>query len=65
MTDEQILEAMHLHYVDGMRLVDVGERFGKSRSAMAGIMKRIRDDTNVSDPDGILNGTMPERWWAR
>lgn len=65
LSDIQILEAMHRHYNEGMSLSDAGAPIGKGRNSMAGLMKRIRDDTNASDPDGNQNGTMPAKWWKK
>jgi len=64
-TDEDILTALDLYDHEGMTATAIAQRFGKSKGAVLGLFKRIRDEMNKSDPDGNQNGTMPRKWWKR
>ncbi len=65
LTDEQILEILALHDVDGLSFAEVGKRVGKTRSAIAGLKRRVNWDTDMVDETPELNGTLPARWWKR
>ena len=64
LTDEQTLEVLHLHEVEGLTAAQIAPRFGKSKNAIIGIIYRTRAETDATD-NGHGNGTMPPRWWAR
>lgn len=64
MTDEDLLTILHLHEVEGLTTTAIASRFGKSKSAICGIIFRIRTETDATD-NGHGNGTMPARWWAK
>lgn len=65
LTDRQILEALDLRDNEGWTMTPLGKRFGKSKSAMIGLLSRINKQTDASDPDGNANGTMPRKWWKK
>lgn len=67
-TDEEALQALHLRDVDRLTAVQIAARFGRSRSAVCGLFKRIADDLAKSGPDAAgkpenLDGGMPPGWW--
>jgi transposase len=62
-TDEQLLTILDLYDNEGMTFKQIGERFGVSKNAIAGLMKRLRDDTNKHFPPCNAEGTMPRKWW--
>ena len=64
-TDAMILQALDMHERQGPAADLVGQRFGVSRSAVLGLIKRIRD---ADVPCGCVrpenrDGGMPARWW--
>jgi hypothetical protein len=65
LTDKQTLEALDLRDNEGWTMTQIGTRFGKSKSAIIGLLSRINKDTDKSDPDNIHNGTMPRKWWKK
>lgn len=65
LTDAQTLEALDLRDNEGWTMTQIGARFGKSKSAMIGLLSRVNKLTDASDPDGNQNGTMPRKWWKR
>lgn len=64
LTDEQILDILHLRDVEGMKYEDIGARYGRSKSAIIGLVYRVNTETDAAD-NGVGNGTMSERWWER
>lgn len=64
-TDEQILTVLDLKDNEGWTLEQIGQRYGKTRSAIAGLINRVRADEEKHDQEGIQNGTMPRKWWKR
>lgn len=74
-SDGELLTILDLIEREGMTLAAVGARFGASRSAMAGIVKRLRDELRASEeaafPPGQgparrpenRDGGMPGQWW--
>ena len=60
-TDEEILHILDLHDNEGLTFVQVGQRIGKSKSAVAGLIYRIKKASEPSCHDG----TIPRRWWVR
>lgn len=64
MTEMQLLEVVRLHEVEGLSAQRIAERFGKTKSAICGIIFRVRTETDATD-NGHSNGTMPPRWWAK
>lgn len=62
-TDGELLQALHMRDVEGRSYTDIGARFGRSKSAMAGAFNRIDRETDESDPQKAGDGTMPEKWW--
>ena len=64
LTDEQILDILHLHEVEGLTASEIGPRFGKTKNAIFGMIFRIRTETDATDT-GHGNGSMPPRWWAK
>ena len=65
LTDQQLLEIMALHEIDGLTAREIAARFGKTRSAICGIIHRINTETDLHDLTPHRNGTMPARWWKR
>ena len=75
LTDVQILDILDRCERQGQSMAEVAERYGMSRSAIAGVLKRVRDDLAVSEtaplPRGSVaaywpenrDGGMPARWW--
>ena len=62
-TDSQMLEILHLHDNEGLKAAQVATRFGTSKSAILGLVHRIRTHTDRFDVTPDRNGTMPPRWW--
>ena len=62
-SDREILQILHLKDVEGLTCRAIGERFGKSKNAIIGLLSRVNKETDASDPDGNGNGTMPPGWW--
>ena len=62
--DEQILEILHLHEVEGLTASEIAPRFRKTKNAIVGLIYRTRTETDLTD-NGHGNGTMPPRWWAK
>lgn len=60
-TDEEILHILDLHDNEGLTFVQVGQRVGKTKSAVSGLIHRIKKASEPSHHDG----TMPRRWWVR
>jgi transposase len=65
MSDEEILEILALHDVDGWSFTQIAKKVRRSRHSIAGIVRRIRFDTDPVDDTPHLNGTLPARWWRR
>jgi transposase len=65
MTDEEILEILSMHEVDGLSFAEVARRTGRTRNSIAGLKRRVNWDTDIVDETPELNGTMPVRWWRR
>lgn len=65
LTDRQALDALDMRDNEGMTLEQIGARLGRSKNTIVGLFNRIRADTDATDADGIGNGTMPRRWWAK
>lgn len=63
LTDMQLLEVVHLHEVEGLSAALIGKRMGRTKSAICGIIFRVRTETDATH-NGHGNGTMPPRWWA-
>jgi hypothetical protein len=63
--EEDILMALHLRDHEGMMFKDIGARLGRTASAVIGLLNRINNDTDKSDPDGNQNGTMKPLWWKK
>lgn len=59
-TDEEILHILDLHDNEGLTFTEIGQRVGKSKSAIAGLAHRIKKVSEPSEHDG----TMPRRWWT-
>lgn len=64
-TEEEILMALHLRDHEGKSWREIGLRFGRTKSAVAGLLFRIDKATDEHDPDGNGNGTMKPLWWRR
>lgn len=67
-TDRQMLDALDLMERQGLSGAEVAVRVGRSRAAVLGMVKRIRDDL-AAVPDLTVkpenrDGAMPARWWA-
>ncbi|KAB2539672.1 hypothetical protein AL035_17855 [Salipiger aestuarii] len=65
--DERFLEAMHRHEVDGMSFAVLARDLCRSRAAVCGMFKRVRD---AEQPCQCVNpenrdGGMPPRWWRK
>lgn len=64
LTDEDLLEMMHLHENEGLPYAAIAERMGRTRNAVAGAISRVRREI-ANDSTAHLDGTMPPRWWKR
>lgn len=77
-TDLRMLQAIDLAEREGLTAAEIAARLGGvSRSAVCGVLKRVRDDLTASEaapfPPGKgpavraenRDGGMPVRWWAR
>jgi hypothetical protein len=73
MSDGDVLDILDLFEGQGLSMGEIGERYGRSRGAIAGLIKRVRDDLAASE-SGLDTGapaTKPEnrdgalgrRWW--
>ena len=74
--DGQLLDILDRTERLGESMAEVGERYGISRSAVAGVLKRIRDDLAKACAAPLrrgdvaaarpanLDGGMAPRWWA-
>lgn len=63
--DELVLEALHLRDHEGLSGPVIAKRLGFTRSALAGLFKRVRDDDDVAgDATRHLDGSLGPRWWA-
>lgn len=65
MSDEALLEALHLRDHEGINTTQLAARFGVTRGSMIGALNRIGKHVDATDPDGNQNGTMPPRRWKR
>ena len=63
LTDTQILRALHMKDHEGRTLVEIGAALGRSRNAIAGMLFRVRHDTEKHDLTPHLNGTQKPNWW--
>lgn len=63
LSDEEILLALDLRDNEGMTMEQIGQRLGRSRNAVSGMMHRINQA--MKDDNGVGNGTMPRKWWKR
>ncbi len=66
--DEVALQILHLRDTTDLTAEHIGRRVGKTRSAVLGIVKRIRDEPiapcECLRPEN-RDGGMPPRWWSR
>lgn len=64
-----MLEALHLIENERHTAVEVAKTMHAkmgvtiTRSAILGMVHRVKKDTDKVDVSPHLNGTMPERWW--
>lgn len=65
MSEEQILECLHMRHHLGLTSTVIVERMRRGRGSVIGAMSRADKHCDASDPDGNQNGTMPPRWWKR
>jgi hypothetical protein len=75
--DEAILDVLDLHHNEGVTLTVMAAKYGRSRSAMCGIVFRINQDTDAAEAAPVAEGEtpaaypkncdggMPRRWWVR
>ncbi len=66
--DMATLEVLDLWY-QGYSASEIAKQFGVSRSAILGLVHRVRADTDrfpseATKPEN-KDGGMPARWWAR
>ncbi len=66
-TDREMLEALDLIERQGLSAARVAQRMGGSRSAVCGLMFRIKTDlakvSDVAVRPANQDGGMPARWW--
>ena len=74
-TDEQLLDILDRAERQGQTMAEIGAHHAASRNAVAGILKRVRDDLAASEaapvPRGQVRAYWPEnqdgalgpRWW--
>ncbi len=65
MSDEQILECLHMRDHLGLTSTVIAQRMRRGRGAVIGAMSRADKGCDETDPDGNQNGTMKPRWWKR
>ena len=70
-SDEDVLQMFDLHEGEGLTATQIGSRLRMSRSAVLGILKRVRDDlaesergSDVRRPEN-MDGAMGRGWWRR
>ena len=73
LTDRQMLDILDLIDGQGESMARVAERYDVSRSVIAGLLKRVRDDLAMSEaapgrrarrPEN-QDGALGRRWWAK
>jgi hypothetical protein len=64
-TDAEMLTALDLRDREGLTYRQIGARIGRGRSSVAICLNRVDAETDLSDPHGTQDGTMPPRWWER
>jgi hypothetical protein len=64
-SDEEILTALHLRDHQRMTRREIGERLGRKKNSVIGVLNRVDQDEAKHDADGIQNGTMKPLWWRR
>ena len=74
--DKVLLQILDRHERQGETYTDIAEAFGTTRSAVAGVIRRIRVDTDLAEcapvePGKVraidpanLDGGMPPLWWS-
>lgn len=60
-TEEEILHILDLHENEGLTCEAIGNRTGRTKNSIVGMIYRIKKATKPSEHDG----TMPRKWWAR
>ena len=63
-TDREILYVLDMLDL-GFSMAEIGVKIGRTKNAVIGMVNRVRNLTDASDPDRNKNGTMPVRWWAK
>lgn len=63
-TDEEILTVLDLHD-SGVAYKDIADRYSATKGAIAGLMKRVRDETNQHFPPCNADGTLKKGWWKK
>ena len=71
LSDRIMLEILDRHERLGLTLEIAGAPFRMTRSAVSGVVSRVRIDTNASDRVQLAvkpenrDGGMPEKWWTK
>lgn len=65
MSDEEVLECLHMRDHLGLTSTVISERMRRSRGSVIGAMNRVDKHNAEYDPDSNQNGTMKPRWWKR
>lgn len=68
-TDEQVLQMLDMADGDGMTAAEIALRMGTSRSAICGILFRVRSELAESEQGSRVtrpenrDGALPRGWW--
>ncbi len=65
LSEEELLECLHLRDTGTLNTTQIAERFTRSRGSIIGALNRVDKSIDKYDPDGNQNGSMKPRWWKR
>lgn len=63
MTDEEILEALHMRDAERMTAEQIAHKMGVTKNKIVGLLWRI--DNESKKRGSHMDGTMKPRWWVR
>lgn len=61
-SDAEILEVLDIVERQGQTMAEAGRVLGMTRSGVAGLLKRVRDDLAESEAAPVLRGQVPAYW---
>lgn len=64
-SDTEMLECLHLVDQCGLTRLAAGQKLGRSKGSVIGMLDRVRKESAQQFPPDTNDGTMPPRWWAR